>query len=86
MKYPKIESILKFEHPKITVKFSNNLVKIIDLSPLFSNSMFEPLMNESFFKQAKVDTGGFGIVWNEDIDISEAYLWDNGHLTDQIVA
>jgi hypothetical protein len=31
-----------------------------------------------FFKSAHVDAGGYGISWNDDIDISEYELWNNG--------
>ena len=30
------------------------------------------------FEQAQVDNGGYGVSWNEDIDISEYELWDMG--------
>jgi hypothetical protein len=26
----------------------------------------------------KIESGGYGLVWNEDIDISEYELWKNG--------
>jgi hypothetical protein len=40
--------------------------------------MFAPLRNLSFFKNFKIESGGYGLVWNEDIDISEYELWKNG--------
>jgi hypothetical protein len=39
---------------------------------------FKPLMNPVLFQQAKVDIGGYGISWNDDIDISEYEAWING--------
>jgi len=32
----------------------------------------------AFFKNFKIESGGYGLVWNEDIDISEYELWKNG--------
>jgi hypothetical protein len=40
--------------------------------------MFLLLKNSAFFKSVQVDTGGYAVVWNEDIDISEYELWCNG--------
>jgi hypothetical protein len=33
--------------------------------------MFWWLKNDAFFKSVKVDTGGYGISWNDEIDLSE---------------
>jgi hypothetical protein len=40
--------------------------------------MFAKLQNPSFLKNFQIDSGGYGLVWNEDIDISEYELWKNG--------
>jgi len=40
--------------------------------------MFLPLQNPDFFKNVQVETGGYAVFWNEDIDISEYELWIHG--------
>ena len=41
--------------------------------------MFSPLKEDrSLFYSVTVDQGGYGIVWNDDIDISCDELWANG--------
>ena len=40
--------------------------------------MFAPLRQPTFFKSFTLESGGYGIVWNEDIDISEYELWKHG--------
>jgi hypothetical protein len=40
--------------------------------------MFAPLQQPAFFKSFKVEPGEYAVVWNEDIDISEYELWENG--------
>jgi hypothetical protein len=40
------------------------------------------LENESFFRQVKVDAGGYGISWSDTIDLSESELWLNGKAKD----
>ena len=49
-----------------------------DVSRLWHNEMFAPLKNPSFFKNVKVETGGYAVYWNDNIDISEYELWKNG--------
>ena len=39
--------------------------------------MFAPLLNPSFFKNFMINSVSYGLVWNEDIDISEYELWKN---------
>ncbi len=40
--------------------------------------MFAPLRQPAFFRNFQVERVGYGIVWNEDIDLSEYELWQNG--------
>lgn len=39
--------------------------------------MFTPLRSPSFFRAFKIDDGGYEIVWNEEINLSEYELWNN---------
>ena len=36
------------------------------------------LKSDAFFKSVRVDSGGYGISWNDDADLSEYELWTNG--------
>lgn len=78
MKYPSIKSAKALDEHTILVEFSNNVLKKYDITPLLGKDVFKPLKNPAFFKNFRVDTGGYGLVWNDDIDISEYELWING--------
>lgn len=78
MNTPKILSVETLEDKKLLVRFVNGVEKIYDCKPLLSLDMFEILRNEAFFKAVKVDSGGYGISWNDDADLSEYELWTNG--------
>ena len=41
--------------------------------------MFDPLKDFFFFKSFRIASGGYGLEWNDDIDISDAELWENGY-------
>ena len=78
MDTPKIESVQALDNKKLLVKFVNAVEKIYDCTPLLNREMFEVLKNDAFFKSVKVDSGGYGISWNDDVDLSEYELWTNG--------
>lgn len=46
--------------------------------PLLSKTAFSPLKGPELFKAVTVDQGGYGVIWNSDIDLSEYELWRNG--------
>ena len=78
MKPPKIISAQVLDDRTLLIEFSQNQIKKYDISQLLSKEMFAPLLNTSFFKNFRIEPGGYRLVWNEDIDISEYELWKNG--------
>ena len=34
--------------------------------------------HEAFFKAVTVDPGGYGVSWDDEMDLSEYELWNNG--------
>jgi hypothetical protein len=63
---------------KLIVEFSSHEIKQYDISHLLNKSMFSPLQERSFFNSFNIEPGGYGLVWNDEIDISEYELWKNG--------
>jgi hypothetical protein len=39
---------------------------------------FFTIQNDALFKTVKVDPGGYGVSWNDEIDLGEYELWMNG--------
>jgi hypothetical protein len=77
MNAPKILSVQPLEDKKLLVKFANDAEKIYDCAQLFHLESFQLLKNDAFFKVVKVDAGGYGISWNDNVDLSEDELWEN---------
>jgi hypothetical protein len=77
MDAPKILSTQALEHKKLLIKFSNGIEKIYDCTQLLNIETFQALNNDAFFKSVKVDSGGYGISWTDDLDLSEYELWVN---------
>ncbi len=78
MKFPKIKSVHVIEKNTLLVDFSNREKRKYDITPLLDKEMFAALKNSAFFRNVRVDKGGYALVWNEDIDISEYEIYTNG--------
>ncbi|MEH2461866.1 DUF2442 domain-containing protein [Nostoc sp.] len=78
MKYPPIHQAKAIDDTTLVIEFTNQEVKQYDVRHLLDTPMFSPLRQPAFFKNFKVEQGGYGIVWNEEIDLSEYELWKNG--------
>lgn len=76
--YPKIHTVATLPNYHLVVTFQNGVVKSYDCRPLLEEPAFMALQAESLFVQAEVDTGGYGLIWNDEIDLSESELWLNG--------
>lgn len=79
---PRIEAVSVVGTTHLLVRFDNGEQKVYDFRPLFCHPQFRLLENPAFFRAVRVDTGGYGISWNEDIDLSEYELWTNGKAVD----
>jgi hypothetical protein len=46
--------------------------------PLLSRAELFLLRTPALFRAVRVDLGGYGVSWNDQIDLSEDELWTNG--------
>ena len=76
--WPRIDSVEPLDPYVIKVTFRNGVIKIYDCSPLLDEEVFEPLRNKGFFLNVHVDNGGYGVIWNDRVDLSESEIWTNG--------
>jgi len=78
MKSPKIKTVKPINNHTLLVEFDNQQKKHYNILPLFAHELFLPLKNPVLFKSVQVEQGGYAVVWNDSIDISEHELWCNG--------
>ncbi len=78
--FHKIKNISALPDFKLSVQFSEGVTKIYDVKPLFDRiPLFRELKcHPEVFAAVSVDVGGYGIVWNDDLDLSCDELWENG--------
>ena len=78
MQHPKISSAEAIDDHTLLVEFDNSSKKLYDIRPLLEKEGFFPLKNFGFFKNVQVETGGYAVFWNDEIDLSEHELWTHG--------
>lgn len=77
--FHKVKSVSAIPDSKLSVQFCEGITKIYDVKQLFEKiPAFSVLQNEELFSTVTVDVGGYGIIWNDELDISCDELWENG--------
>ena len=76
----KIVTVKPMENFVLLVGFQNGVEKTYDmrtLYPIFPQfKVFED--NIDLFNQVQVDMGGYGISWNDDLDLDAEDIWEDG--------
>ena len=79
MEFKKARKVYPLDGMVIGVLFEDGVFKKYDLEPRAAKWLvFNALRYRKFFESARVDAGGYGIVWNEDIDIAAEEVYFNG--------
>ncbi|MBP5633126.1 MAG: DUF2442 domain-containing protein [Clostridia bacterium] len=78
--FHKIKAVNALPEYRLSVQFAEGMTKIYDVKPLFTKwAEFKALKNSpELFKKVQVDTGGYGIIWNDELDLSCNELFENG--------
>ena len=80
--FHKVKAVTAMPDYNLTVQFAEGVTKVYDIKPLFQKwPPFRELQKrpEVFFR-VEVDAGGYGIVWNDDIDLSCDELFAHGKM------
>jgi hypothetical protein len=85
-RYPKVQSVAALPDKRLRVTFVNGETRIYECTPLLADPSFGMLANEAFFRSVQADPHGYGVVWSDEVDLSESELWMNGVLEPQEVA
>lgn len=78
--FHKVKAVIPMEDYELLVSFTEGIQKRYDLKPLFIRlPVFLDLQRvPGLYTQVQVDPGGFGISWNDDLDLACDELWANG--------
>jgi hypothetical protein len=76
--YPRVKAVTPLPDKKLWVSFRNGQARIYNCEPLLLEPAFHMLQNEAFFGAVQADPHGYGVIWSDEVDLSEAELWLNG--------
>lgn len=82
--YPRIASVEALHGFCLRVTFANGQSRIYDFTTKRGLPATALLLDEALFRTAHVDAGGYGVVWNDELDIAESELWLNGQPVEEI--
>lgn len=78
MNAPRVRSVTPLREKRLLVTFVNGVQKVYDCNRIMNLDRFQSLKIEAFFKAVRVDIGGYGLSWDDETDLSEYELWNNG--------
>ena len=66
----------------LRAEFLDGSKKIYDVKPLMEKIQVFTMLRyvHGLFGQVKLDIGGYGVVWNDEIDLSCDEIYENGRL------
>ena len=78
--FHKVKAVGALPGFRLCVQFAEGVTKIYDVKPLFAKwAPFKTLEHApELFSGVEVGPGGYGIVWNDDLDLSCNELFENG--------
>lgn len=76
----RIKSVQPLENFILLVVFQNGIEKKYDMSNLYPVfPQFREFENvPGLFRQVKVDAGGYGVSWNDGLDLDAEDIWEDG--------
>lgn len=77
--FHKVNSVAAISRYKLLLHFDDGSAGEYDVSPLIDSvPAFRALKSTpGLFERVLVDPGGYGISWNDDIDLDGSELWEN---------
>ena len=79
--FHKVKNVTPLKNYELSVQFSEGVTKKYDVKPLFDRyKIFNNLKDEKLFNKVHVGQGGYGIIWNDEIDLSCDELYENGKI------
>lgn len=79
--FHKIKNVVVLDNYCLSVSFIEGVTKKYDVKPLFNKiDIFNQLKNDDLFKKVQVASGGYGIIWNDNIDLACDEIFENGEI------
>lgn len=77
--YPTATSVKALDGTSLEVTFDNDVKKRFDVSRMFeTHPYFTKLKDRELFTKVYVDDGGYGLIWDSEIDLASSAVWLKG--------
>ena len=77
--FHKINHVIPLDDYRLGVQFVEGVTKIYDVKPIFDEiPVFQALKQNDLFQKAHVGPGGYGVIWNDELDLACDELFENG--------
>lgn len=78
--FHKVKAVSGLKDYQLSIQFAEGITKIYDVKLLFKKWKSFNLLkrNPALFYKVTVDKGGYGIIWNDNLDLSCDELFENG--------
>ncbi len=79
--YPLISEVVAKPGKRLLVRFRNGVTKLYDCKRILALPAFESLRSDdALFRNARADKHGYGVIWNDELDLAESELWLGGRV------
>lgn len=76
--FPLVKDVKVLPGKRLLVTFVTGEEKTYDCAGLLRDKAYASLKKEEVFRAVRPEEGGYGIVWQNGIELSEADLWLQG--------
>ena len=78
--FHKLKSIAPLPGKILLAEFQDGTVKTYDTKPLKAKLPVFAMLDyvHGLFEQVRIDAGGMGVVWNDDLDLAAEEIYYNG--------
>ena len=82
MIFHRVKKISPLPDKVLLAEFEDGIKKLYDVKPLKDKLPVFSMLDyvAGLFEQVYVDAGGYGIVWNDELDLSCDELYNNGEI------
>lgn len=79
--FHRLKTITPLDDKILLAEFQDGTIRKYDIKPLKDKLPVFAMLDyvQGLFEQVQVDAGGYGIVWNSELDLSAEEIYCNGY-------
>ena len=79
--FHRLKNITPMKDMILLAEFQDGTIRHYDVKPLKDKIPVFGMLDyvHGLFEQARVDTGGYGVIWNDELDLAAEEIYCNGY-------